>query len=103
MQTVSENKGVKKVYCKRCQGVGEINTYGEYVDGTCPVCDGTGILDNEHWLGSLSTEEKADAIKSIVFDVVGEFIRERTPSNRWFKKEYWLNWLKREHEEGKFL
>lgn len=73
------------------------------MDDTCPVCGGTGILDNESWLDSLSTEEKADAIKSIVFGVVGEFIRERTTSNRWFSREYWLDWLKKEHEEGKFL
>lgn len=54
---------------------------------------------NYDWLNSLPMEEQAEAISNLVFRATGEFIRERVVSNRWFKKEYWLEWLKQPHAE----
>ena len=55
-------------------------------------------LTNYDWLNSLPIDEQAEAIAKLVFKATGEFNRERTPSNRWFEKEYWLAWLKEVHK-----
>lgn len=54
---------------------------------------------NYDWLNSLPIEEQAEAMANLVFRATGEYNRERYPSNRWFKKEYWLEWLKQPHEQ----
>ncbi len=56
-------------------------------------------MTNEEYLSTCTTEQLAEAIAKLVFKATGEFNRERTPSNRWFKKEYWLSWLQEQHDE----
>ena len=51
-------------------------------------------MTRDEWLCSLTTEERAEAIGHLLFEKVGEFIRQREADNSMFTKEYWLKWLK---------
>ena len=93
-------------YCSKCFGRGVI---GDFWDDNreikCDRCDGTGkepLQTNYDWLNSLPIEKQAEAIANLVFRATGEYNRERYPSNRWFKKEYWLEWLKQPHKEDNY-
>lgn len=51
---------------------------------------------NYDWLNSLPIEEQAEAMANLVFIATWEN-REKHLNNRWFKKEYWQEWLKQPH------
>ena len=74
--------------CERCNGTGRIlEPFGNRtIPSGCPICNGTGILEqtNEEWFCSLSTEEKAEWLTDFV-----------SKQNKNRLEWYW--WLKQPH------
>ena len=97
-QYVLSKEAAYAIFKEMKQDFLKVNIY-EKVDGEYKRIEKWERKQTNHdWLNSLPIEEQAEAIAKLVFKATGEFNRERTPSNRWFKKEYWGEWLKQPHK-----
>ena len=82
-----------EIYCKDCEH------FDKCVRGYMPDCPvyypKKGIMTNEEWFCSLSTEEKADLLSELVW-----WIHPSVQGGRKVEltKESFLRWLKEKHE-----
>jgi len=85
-----------KIYCKDCEH------FDKCVRGYMPDCPvyypKKGIMTNEEWFCSLSTEEKVKALLDLREKIRQKMRAELGSENKFHKGDYYRDWLKEKHE-----